>query len=341
MRKWTLALLCVMLFLTLAVPVWADDGEDQVVFFGDRIVIGPGQQTDGGVTVIGGSLELREGSRVRGDVMAIGGESTIDGQIDGNLIVLGGTLDLRSHALVQGDLYTLGASVSRAAGATIGGQEVESFRWRIPAMRNWPRFPLTPEIQRTWRSPYAGLDTLFRGLLRWVARSLALMALGVVLVLLLPKQTALIGQTAYAAPLVSMGVGLLTFVVLLLVVPILVLICIGIPVALVLAIAYVAAGTFGYIALGVLLGQRILAALKVQPQPLLEVIAGIPVLELLSAVPCLGALLRIVVALAGLGAVVLTRFGTMPYQPVSRPAQPPAPLTPPEAPGVSEDQAQN
>lgn len=343
MRKWTFAFLTVLLFLSLAVPVWADNGDGDVILFGESIVVGPGEEVDGTLAVIGGNLEVRSGGRVRGDVVSLGGSAIVDGQIDGSLIVVGGALDLGSSAVVDEDLFTFGGRVSRADGATIRGERVEGFRWDLPSRGTWPVLPDLPRTGQPWRWGGDVVFDAFRNLVQVVFNTLALMALGVVLVLLLPKQIAQVGQTVSEAPLPSVGVGLLTLVVLLILVPLLVIICIGIPVAILVLLAAAAAGVFGWIAVGVVVGQRVLEALKVgEYQPLLEVIVGIPVVRLLSAVPCLGWLLGLAVTCVGLGAVALTRFGTMAYEPSSKPPDDlPAPPPAPELPSAPEEEAQD
>ncbi len=339
MRKWTFALLTVLLFLSLAVPVWADDGDDQVVFFGDRVVIHEGEVVDGSLTVIGGSVELREGGQIRGDMVALAGESIVDGRIGGNLVVVGGTLELRSHATIEEDFFTLGASVSRAEGATVLGETIEGLRWRLPALRTWRWEPQFRWWGERWRSPETIFGDAVGSLFRWVASTIALMALAVVVMLMLPKQTALVGETASKLPLPSTGVGLLTVVVVVIVLLLLVIICIGIPVAILLAIAAAVALLLGRVAVAALVGQRLLKALNAdQSQPLLEAVVGIVVIELLSAVPCLGWLVSSILSLAGLGAVVLTRFGTVAYEPASTVADLPAPPPQPDLPSAPDEE---
>jgi hypothetical protein len=337
MRKWMFALLTLVLFLSLAVPVWADDGDGQVVLFGESVVVETDEVVDGDLTVVGGNLELRRGGRVRGDVVCVGGNAIVDGQIDGSLVVVGGALDLQSDAVIDGDLFTLGSRVSRAEGATVRGERVEGFRWNLPTGRIWPGLQDRWWTSQPWRWEGNIFANLLGSFVRFVLRTLALVALGVVLMLFLPKQTELVGRTVNKLPLPSAGVGLLTLVVLLIVVPLLVIICIGIPVVVLLGIAFVAAVLLGRVAVGAVVGNRLLAAMKVEPsQPLLDVAAGIVLMELLFAVPCLGGLLGAAVSLAGLGAVVLTRFGTMVYEPASKaPAMPAPPAAPdlPSAPG--------
>jgi len=317
MKKLIYALLITVLFLCLASPVWADDGDGQVVFPGSSVVIDSGDELNGDMTIMGGTLELREGGRIRGDVVVLGGQAVIDGRIDGTLVVMGGILDLQSHAVIGENLVTFGANVSRAEGAVVHGERIEGFPHVLPRLPTWSGLSGLADVGRTWHGDI--FFSLLGRLIRTVFSTIALMALGVLLVLFLPKPTNLVGQTVIKAPLPSIGVGLLTFVVLLILVPLLIVICIGIPVAVLLVLAAVAASVFGWIAIAALVGQRLLAALQVtQAQPVLEVIIGVPVVALLSAVPCLGGLLALIVAAAGLGAVILTRFGTVAYEPLSK-----------------------
>jgi cytoskeletal protein CcmA (bactofilin family) len=329
MRKWMSVFLAALLFVSLTMPAWADDGQGQAVLPGESIVIGPGDTVQGDLAVLGGRVELQEGGRVNGDTAVIGGSAIIDGEVDGNLVVLGGTVDLGSSALIRQNLFTLGANVTRAPGATVQGETVEGFRGRIPTL---PQIRTWPTIQpRQWnQQPFLNL---LGGFLRFVLNLVALVVLGVLLVLLLPKQTTLVAQAVTEAGWTSFAVGLLTFVVLAVLLPLLVIICIGIPVAVLLILAAVAAGLFGWIAIGSVLGNRLLAALHTsQPQPVVEAIVGVTALTLVVQIPCLGWLVGLVASAVGLGAVVLTRFGTMRYAPQKPVTDLPAP--PPSEPNV-------
>lgn len=328
MRKLSVLLLAIALFAVSGVTVWADDGEDQAVLPGQSVVVRAGEVIRRDLAIIGGDLELQEGGRVDGDVVVLGGSAVIDGEVDGSLAVLGGTIDLRAHAHVGNDLFTLGATVTRDPAATVEGETIETFRGRLP------RLPEIPEID-TWQPtepwPTGGwrpIDILGR-FVRFVLSTMALIALGVLLVALLPKPTEIVEAAVAGAFVPSLALGVLTFLVLIVLVPLLVLICIGIPVAVLLVMAAVAAGAFGWSAVGIWIGRRLLTALKGEPQPIIAAVVGITVLTALSQMPCLGWLLGLVAGAAGLGAVVLTRFGTTPYQ---RPAAPIAPETPPSAP---------
>ncbi len=149
--------------------------------------------------------------------------------------------------------------------------------------------------------------------MRVLLNAMGMMALGLLLVHVLPKQTREIARTVAQSPALSIGVGLLTMLLLPIVLILLVVICIGIPVAIVLILAAMAAGAYGWVAVGAALGQRLMLTSKVQSGPAWGVIVGVGLLCVLSAVPCLGWLLGLIVTSAGLGAVVLTRFGTLQY----------------------------
>jgi cytoskeletal protein CcmA (bactofilin family) len=324
MKKWMAVLLTVVLFLGLALPVWADDGQGQAVLPGESTVIGPGETVQGDLAVLGGNLELQAGGRVNGDVVIIAGSGVIDGEVDGHLVVLGGMAELRSNAVIRQNLFTFGANVSKAEGATVQGETVEGFRGAFKL----------PEIQirqgQPWQWDQQPFFNAMRDFLRFVLNLVALVVLGVLLVLFLPKQTAVVAQAVTEAGWTSLAVGLLTFLVLLVLVPLLVIICIGIPVAVLLVMVAVAAGLFGWIAIGILVGHRLLAALHTsQTQPVVEIIVGVVVLTLLAQIPCLGWLLGVIASAVGLGAVVLTRFGTVRYAPqpavTNLPAPPPLP----------------
>jgi hypothetical protein len=143
----------------------------------------------------------------------------------------------------------------------------------------------------------------------------------------------------------SFGVGLLTLIVGITAMILLFITCCLIPVGLLLALALVLATLYGWIVVGYLLGERILRAVQQStgaPSVTTSALVGIFLITLiqqglmaLSNIPCLGfffwlmgAALWLFVASTGLGAVVLTRFGTQPYTGASRASTPPPSLPP-------------
>ena len=330
MKKVLLACLLALLLAVSATPAFADGNGGRIVF-GESFTLESGEVMDGDLVVLGGSVVLETRSRLDGNVVVMGGSARVAGEVDGDLVVFGGDVVLRSTAVVDGDLVTIGGNVQRDPGAVVRGNEVGGLEFE-----GFPRFGAFPTRFTFDR----GVDLWSRSIFnvfRDIFVALALAALGLLVVLFWPKQTGVVGQATLAAPLPSGGVGLLTAVVaVVLMVLLAITICLS-PVAFLLGVALLVAGVFGWIAVGLLVGQRLLEAFKVKGiTSLMAVAAGTLLISLLSAIPCLGALIAFVVGCLGLGAVVLTRFGTQAY-PLPTPV-PPAPpvLAEPEEIAVAE-----
>src|SRR6266516_2748069 len=93
-----------------------------------------------------------------------------------------------------------------------------------------------------------------------------------------------------------------------------------IPLALILALGLIAAWALGTVAIGWIVGERIMHAVAPQYNTrLIDVVVGLTVLVLVGSLPYIGWLISIGVGLLGLGAVFLSRFGTRLY---SQPKQP-------------------
>jgi len=323
MRRVLLISLLALLLAFLATPVFAD-GNDGKVIFGGSFTLESGEELDGDLVVFGGSAVLEEDSRVDGSVVVMGGSASIAGKVDDDVVVFGGNVELRATAIVDGDLITIGGNAEREEGAIIRGSEIKGLEFRF-----FPRFWTLPtRLYFEYRWPNLWFRFIF-DVFRTIFMVLALATLGLLIVLFWPKQTEAVGQTVLTAPLPSGGVGLLTIVVAAaLMVLLAITICLS-PVAFLLGVATLAAGIFGWTAVGLLVGQRLLEAFKVEEiNPLIAVAVGVLLISLLGAVPCLGPVMVIVVGSLGLGAVVLTRFGTQTY-PLPAPV-PPAPAQPEE-----------
>jgi len=308
------ACLLALLLLASAGPVRADGGEGAVVFGGD-FILESGKELDGDLVVFGGNVTLKGDSFVRGAVFIMGGNAVVAGEVRDELVVFGGAVELKSTAVIGRDVVVVGGHLERAEGAVVKGKVMEG-----------AAFPLSFRFGRVFRFPLTGPNMVFPevglrfffntvwGIFKAIVTALALMALGLLVVLFLPRQTMMVTQAILTAPLPSLGVGFLTLVVAIGLTALLAItICLS-PIALFTALATIAAGLFGWIAVGLLVGQKLLEGLKAQPVlPLLAVVVGVLLLSLISALPCLGPLVSLGVVSLGLGGVVLTRCGTMPY----------------------------
>lgn len=286
-----------------------------------------GATVPGDATVFGGNLIIEQGATIGRDVAIFGGNATISGHVQGNIAILGGAVELASTAVVDGNARVVGGGFNQAEGAIVRG-----------SVTHENNFQLAPSISRTFVTPFApfdGMAALGLGLFRGVITALALAALGALLVVFFPQPTQRVMATAQGSFGQSLGVGCLTLLVAPMLFLLLLITLIG-PVILVIALA--AAWIFGWTAIGYLAGQKIMEALKVREiAPALAVVVGVLLLALIGQVPCLGGLLSVLlIGPLGLGAVVLTRFGTRPYPfyPALVPAVaiPSGPVPPPAAP---------
>jgi hypothetical protein len=246
----------------------------------------------------------------------------VAGEVDDELVVFGGNVQLKSTAFIGSDVVAWGGQVERAEGAVVKGNVSEGAVFRGPRIVRVVPFPPTPEMVPLETGTRFFFNTMM-DIFKAVITALALMALGLLVVLFLPRQTETVAQAVLAAPLPTLGVGFLTAVVAVGLTALLAItVCLS-PIALFIGLITTVAGLFGWIAVGLLVGQKLLEGLKAQePTPLVAVVIGVLLISLISALPCLGFFVFLGVVSLGLGGVVLTRFGTMSY-----PEGPPPPLS--------------
>ncbi len=182
-----------------------------------------------------------------------------------------------------------------------------------PALAQGPS-PRNPFVYGNW--PWGLVDGIAFGFVHSILTALALAALGALVVVFLPSQARRVSATAQNSALPSLGVGCLTVLVSLPLFVLLLVLVITIPAAILLPFAVVLAWLFGWIALGWLIGDKVLQAVQARESlrvPMVAVALGVLLLALLGAVPLIGWLIGLGVGLIGLGAVILTRFGTQSY----------------------------
>ncbi|TEU19631.1 MAG: hypothetical protein E3J21_03210 [Anaerolineales bacterium] len=327
MKKIITACLLALLLIAPAGPVLANGG-DGVVRFGEDFTLESGEEVNGDLVVFGGDVVLEEDSFVDGTVFIMGGNATVAGEVDNELVVFGGNVELKSTAFIGSDVVAMGGNVERAEGAVVEGNVSEGVTIRLfpspPVRPIVPLRPTPPGITPLETGTRFFLNTIM-DIFKAVITALALMALGLLVVLFLPKQTETVAQAVLSAPLPSLGVGFLTAVVAAGLTTLLAITVCLLPIALFIGLITTAGGFFGWIAVGLLVGQKLLEGLKVQEAaPLVAVVIGVLLISLISALPCLGFLVFLGVVSLGLGGVVLTRFGTMSY-PEGLPSPPPPP----------------
>ncbi len=324
-KRWFLVAALVLMLSLVGLPVAAAQGGG--VHFGDY-VLAVGDSVSGDLTVFGsvtlksesslngdltvfGPLYMETGAVVDGDVTVLG-EANIAGVIDGSAFVAGATV-LRETARIEGDLSIAGA-LEQHPGAIIKGTftpaDSRGFNWDAPF--TGPVF--IPGRQARWVFNPTPLINLMNAVATLVIMALFSMLLASVW----PKHLERAANTVIDAPWISMGMGFLALVVGAVIVAILIVtICLALFGFVGIAIGMLALA-FGWVAMGLVVGERMLKSLFKQPTPSIVLSALVGTLtitllaQLVSAFSCLGGLLLPLYALA-VGVVLLTRFGTMPY----------------------------
>lgn len=303
-RVWIFFLVGLAMLFSAA-PALAQDGPN-----GDKVVVGQsftlpsGERMNGDLAVVGGSVTIEEDATLAGDIAVFGGTVEIAGRVTGTVVAFGGNVELASSAHIGGDLVVLGGTLTRAPGAIVSGDER---RARGPT--EFFRGPTAPSMppQAIPNTPVRYLLDILAQTLGAIGLSLVLATLGVLAVVLLPKQTERVAQVLIRQPVVALAAGVLTWLVVLgLGVILAITICLA-PLALLLFAVAAVAWLLGWVAAGWLVGQRLLQVFNLKrSSPLLEAIVGVLLITLLwQAIPCLGWLFWFVVSAMGLGAVVL------------------------------------
>lgn len=318
--------LSIALSFSLCQPVRAQTPPppEQQVARESRLVIGEqfnlhkGEVLNGDLVVIGGSANVQQGATVNGDVDLLGGNLQLGGEVVASINAVGASIQFEEGAVVRGDVHAVASSLTGIEKATIygsvntiyggvdnAGPSLGTFFSRFSQWR--------PQID--WSSaPFNFFQRTFIELLRTLAMAL----LALLVALLLPRPLDRVSQTLVAEPFLSGGLGLLTMLVAPAVLVVLMITILLIPVALAGIIVLGMALILGWIAAGYELGNRLAEMFKTTWTPPLAASLGTLVLGLalylLGFVFCLGGLIGFLIACWGLGAVLLSRFGTQVYR---------------------------
>lgn len=331
----------ILLFIVFAaVPVgaaYADTLDDRIIkegdvvdedvqVYGGNLVIEEGAVVNGDVVVFGGHAEI--GGEIDGDVAIFGGTVDLTGVVDGELVIFGGNLDVSDDADVLGECALLGGSVSGDGQANINCAAFgEDFPFGVYGSMGIP--PTSPP--RFTPSP---VYQFFSGVGEVTGRSLILGLLALIVAALIPGQLNQVSEVIVRKPVASGTVGILTamagpfaIAILAVVSTFLIILCglglLGYPIVLIVSVALAFGLLMGWIAVGTLLGKQLASAMKLKNRSLPVVaVLGTVVLTLLTSVLSelhfllggwLWTIAAVVIGCAGLGAVVLTKFGTRAY----------------------------
>jgi cytoskeletal protein CcmA (bactofilin family) len=345
----SLVLLAMLVFVPMQSAAAKGSSYDGQVIFGQSYTLKNGETLNGDLLVFGGTATLEEGATVNGNVVLFGGSLVVNGEVDGDVAVTGGSVIIGTSAHIHGNLATVGASLERAEGSQIDGHIFNTATSWVgngdngtnPVTPGTPATPVVPSI-------HVNFDP-FGALFNAVGQALALAVLAMLVMLFLAPHADRVAHAVMAQPLTAGGLGLLTVIVAPITLLLLTVTLILIPVAAAAVVVLFVAAIFGWIAIGYEIGQRFTTAIHQNWHPVFSAGLGVFALTLvanaLTGIPvlnCVGWLVPFLLGLAGLGAVIMTRFGTQlvvaPAAIAPTPPAPPAPAAPlapePETPAI-------
>jgi hypothetical protein len=278
------------------------------VHLGGNPLIAPGEVWGGDVLVIGGGLAVQ--GTVEGNVVVLGGPLRVGGRVGGDVVSLGGEAVLQGGSEVAGNVVALGG-IRRAAAANVRGDILEGLFGRAGWVVSREDRPVSlgsrlgPALLATGVAFFLGLFLAWGLRTRWPRRSRAMV------------------ETLRRRLLSCLGLGLAGGVFLAVALPLLVLLLLvsligilAIPFLLLLVgLLYL----LGLAVCGLALGEALVG--RREGQPWLPPAVGLAVLVPLAVLPAfllpwLGPAWAALLAGAGLGAMLLSRLGTLEAVPV-------------------------
>jgi len=254
----------------------------------------------GDLVMLDGVVNLKSGSKLQGSLHILSGKAILGGEVQGDVSYLGGELILEPDAYLHGDLNLGGGAYYLSPSAQIDGE-----------VRSGSGIGLPDLPQQTASS---GLE----GVARTLISGILLGCLAVLLHNFTPSALQQVGDCICSHSLVSGSMGLLVGVVGISLLVTIAYTILLIPVTLLGLFMLGAAIVFGWAAMGVMLATLGLRLLKRQGMSGTVAFMGglcfFLLLEIISSLPLVGGLIGIGVALVGLGAVFLTRFGRYKFE---------------------------
>ncbi len=282
---------------------------DNLITFGQDIDLSETSRVGKDATIMGGRVSLS--GEIDGNVEVHCDELFISGVINGNLKIEAQKISILPPAQIAGNItYKSKNEINISDGVTVGG-EVE-----------WTE--VTPEEER---EKAGGINIGFR-----IVLFFASLVTGLLLIGLVNRHTRTAAAQITLKPLVSLGVGFVSFCAIPIAIVVLLVTLVGIPAAIILAFAYTIFFYIAKIYVSISLGRIILRALRKDSDPRQgwSLLLGLIILTILFMIPVLGVVIYFLVIFWGLGAILLgireCRWAPQPSIPVS-PEPPPPPAS--------------
>ncbi len=246
---------------------------------------------------IGSDVTIEAGQKVH-NVVVIGGQITISGGVDNNVVAVGGSVVLTKTAVVGGSILSLGGIIVSAKDSQISGNMTE-----INSSNLFET--LTTALSDEWE----GWSWVFAVIS--LSIFLVILVLALLIVALLPKPVRTVAEAISENTFKVALCGLLGLVLIAPLALLLTISVVGIALIPLEVIVVVCSILLGFIAVGQLIGKKVLKLFKRRnPSMIRETFWGLIILWLIGWIPYIGWMVKAVAIVIGLGAALITRFGT-------------------------------
>lgn len=249
------------------------------------------------VIKIGSAVVIEAGQKVR-NVVTIGGQVTVSGAVDNHIVAVGGSVVLTKTAFVGGNIVSLGGVIVAARDSQVGGSLTEINSSNLYGF-------LTTALSSEWE----GWSWIFAVIS--LAIFLVIMVLALLIVALLPKPVLVVADAIRENTFKVVLCGILGLVLIVPLALLLTISVVGIALIPLEVIIVVSSILLGFIAVGQLIGGKVYRLLK-RPNPgmIRETFWGLIILWLIGWLPYIGWMVKALAIVIGLGAALVTRFGT-------------------------------
>jgi len=277
MRRLLVGLVALCTLVPVAPAVAADDTpEDRIVLSGP-VLVDRGETVPGDVVVLDGDILIR--GNVEGDVIAAAGDVTVRGKVGGDVVTFGGLATLGRRARISGDLVYFDKKPVVARGARVSGETKKTDGG---------------ELKDVFAVAAIGV---------WIAFTVSMLLLGLLLVLLAPRAADAVARTAKHHKGLAIGVGIGAFILLPILAVLLSVSIFGTPLGIILLLLLIPLYAIAFVTAAFGIGRLIIKGARI-----LALVVGLLILCLLALVPFLGALVSLLAIIFGLGLLFATLF---------------------------------
>jgi hypothetical protein len=264
------------------------------LLFGPTVV---SASNDKRIVKIGSDVTVEAGQKIN-SVVTIGGQITVDGAVEKSVVAIGGSVVLTKTAIVKGNVVSLGGVIVIARDAEVGGDltEINSSN-------------LYETLAAVLSSEWEGWSWIFAVIS--LSIFLVILVLALLIAALLPKPVRIVSEAIRENTFKVVLCGILGLVLIAPLALLLTISVVGIALIPLEVIVVVCSVLLGFIAVGRIIGGTVLRLFK-RPNPgiVRETFWGLVILWLIGWIPYIGWMVKAIAIVIGLGAVLVTRFGT-------------------------------